>query len=358
MSSIGTDKSSLAIGFCFPVLGAVFVGLRFYTRWHLKQPREIDDWLCIPAWLCVTGCCVSLLAKAFNDLATPESDLDSAAEQQFVAQITGALTVFYNFASAFIKLSILFFYRRIFVGQVFNVCNWILVGLSIVWVVYATLCWLLYCGTDLQANFEGPWDNCPPWGFEIQIGVYVLDTVIDFCLLILPIPLVLRLHLGLHKKLGIVVVFILGGFAFIAGLCNTIIQFVNWVEPIFVEDADGTFFQGISSAIYNWPSIEVGVGLIACNLPSLSHHAAFSVPKQAKRLWDLGRNRTQTTKPSQSLARSSSKEDDIVLVPQRGEFGDSRSYYSKAEEGGKTSGLGAHSVSLHSEDIRSSEQKD
>lgn len=81
MGSIGTDQSSFAIGFAFPILGGTCVGLRFYTRYLNKAERKIDDWLTIPAlvrfriWrageenrltfkkLCVTGDCICLLIR-------------------------------------------------------------------------------------------------------------------------------------------------------------------------------------------------------------------------------------------------------------------------------------------------------
>ena len=142
------------------------------------------------------------------------------------------MAIFWAFANALIKLSILFFYRRVFVGPIFNVATWILISLSIVWLIYDIIGWLLYCGTDLQANFEGPWDNCPLWGFEVQIGVFVLDSFIDFFILILPMPFVSnllrqaifksrtkltftlqvwKLQLGASKKIVIVMIFLLGG---------------------------------------------------------------------------------------------------------------------------------------------------
>ena len=50
--SFASTQSAVAIGFTFPILGAIFVALRFYSRWHLKTPRQIDDWLCVLAWVC------------------------------------------------------------------------------------------------------------------------------------------------------------------------------------------------------------------------------------------------------------------------------------------------------------------
>lgn len=97
-------------------------------------------------------------------------------------------------ANYLIKLIMLFFYRRIFnvTGKAFNICNWTFVGLSTVWFIYAVASWLFYCGTNFEANFEGGWKACAPWGFEIQMGVFAMDSFIDLCLLIMPIPFVSR----------------------------------------------------------------------------------------------------------------------------------------------------------------------
>ncbi len=51
MSGVGTIGSAIAVGFSFPIIDGIFVALRFYTRWQLKAERQLDDWLCIPAWV-------------------------------------------------------------------------------------------------------------------------------------------------------------------------------------------------------------------------------------------------------------------------------------------------------------------
>ena len=114
----------------------------------------------------------------------------SLLRQSNASQTTGALVLFYLVGNAIVKLSFLFFYRRIFIGRAFSVCTWTAMGATIVWLLYSILAWLLYCGPNLQANFEGGWAVCPAWGFEVQIAVFVVDSVIDLAVLILPIPFV------------------------------------------------------------------------------------------------------------------------------------------------------------------------
>ncbi|KAF2184878.1 hypothetical protein K469DRAFT_708651 [Zopfia rhizophila CBS 207.26] len=280
MSSVGTPQSAIAVGFSFPIIDGILVALRFYARQQLKVERGVDDWLCIPAWLCLTGCCASMLTGifkgAFND--APPSDPDHVTEQEHIlAQVTAALVIFWMGANFLIKLIMLFFYRRIFTvtGRAFNICNWILIGLSIFWFVYAVASWLFYCGTNFRANFEGGWKACAPWGFEIQMGVFALDSFIDFCLLVMPIPFIWRIQLDWKRKLALIVVFLLGGFAFVAGLNNTIIQLVELTNPALANSGgEANFFQGSSLLFSNWPAIEIGVGLLASNLPPLSFRIA------------------------------------------------------------------------------------
>ncbi|KAL7625847.1 hypothetical protein AAE478_005070 [Parahypoxylon ruwenzoriense] len=113
-------------------------------------------------------------------------------KERILAQVTAALVILWMDANFLIKLVMLFVYRRIFIGRVFNILNWVLIGLSVVWFIYAVLSRLLYCGTNLKADVEGGWK-------------------------------VWRLQLDLKPKIAVVIVFILGGFAFAAGLNNTII---------------------------------------------------------------------------------------------------------------------------------------
>lgn len=88
-----------------------------------------------------------------------------------------------------------------FIGNSFRICNWTLIVLSLIWFIYGFLSWILYCGTRVQADFEGGWSACDPWGFDIQMSVFVLDSFIDLFILVLPIPFV---SIDLAESLDIV----------------------------------------------------------------------------------------------------------------------------------------------------------
>lgn len=95
-------------------------------------------------------------------------------------------------ALATIKLSILFFYRRIFRGRAFDIASWFLIGVVGVWVVTFFIAILAACGTSIAANFQTLGDlktECVDT-FEILIALAVSDVAVDLAILIMPIPLV------------------------------------------------------------------------------------------------------------------------------------------------------------------------
>ena len=93
---------------------------------------------------------------------------------------------------ATIKMSILFFYRRIFRGRTFDIASWVLVGVVAAWAITFFIAILAACGTSIAANFQtlsalkGECVNT----FDILIALAVSDVAVDLAILIMPIPLV------------------------------------------------------------------------------------------------------------------------------------------------------------------------
>ena len=95
-------------------------------------------------------------------------------------------------ALATIKLSILFFYRRIFRGRAFDIASWVLIGVVGAWAVTFVIAILAACGTSIAANFEtlgALKEECVDT-FDILIALAVSDVVVDLAVLFMPIPLV------------------------------------------------------------------------------------------------------------------------------------------------------------------------
>ena len=93
---------------------------------------------------------------------------------------------------ATIKISILFFYRRIFRGRAFDIASWVLIGVVVAWAITFFIAILAACGTSIAANFQtlGALKGECVNTFDILIALAVSDVAVDLAILIMPIPLV------------------------------------------------------------------------------------------------------------------------------------------------------------------------
>ena len=104
---------------------------------------------------------------------------------------------------ATIKMSILFFYRRIFRGRTFEIASWVLIGVVAAWAITFFIAILAACGTSIAANFQtlsalkGECVNT----FDILIALAVSDVAVDLAILIMPIPLVSPLKFPIRDTL-------------------------------------------------------------------------------------------------------------------------------------------------------------
>lgn len=97
-------------------------------------------------------------------------------------------------ANGCIKLSLLFFYRRLFVGKGFNILSWVLVGVVALWMAVYTFGLFFDCGSDIAANWasiEVVSEKCA-FGYLPTIVYTILDAVLDLIVLVSPLPWVCR----------------------------------------------------------------------------------------------------------------------------------------------------------------------
>lgn len=61
MGIITNNAHSLALGFTFPFVCAAVVFVRFYMRRRRGNALLADDWLCLPAYACLLGLCITII---------------------------------------------------------------------------------------------------------------------------------------------------------------------------------------------------------------------------------------------------------------------------------------------------------
>jgi len=113
-------------------------------------------------------------------------------------------------AFGFIKLSVIFFYRRIFVGKWFNIITWTMAGLSASWGLSIVLGEILTC-SPVAAHWGTRIDLFTKCGntYNFLKTYAVSDVVLDTLILAIPIILVWRLHLPISRKVQICGLFLM-----------------------------------------------------------------------------------------------------------------------------------------------------
>ncbi|PSR82548.1 hypothetical protein BD289DRAFT_488118 [Coniella lustricola] len=269
-------------------LATISVGLRLWARKKKQHAAFLaDDALAIVAWLAV------------------------------------ARSVFELLCLACIKLSAVFFYRRIFTStysvtgkkQWFNVISTVTIVVIILWLITFEFLAGFECGTDIASLWNGNYlKNCTIT-FPFLYGEAVSDFLLDVWILALPIPSVLQLHTSVRRKLEIGGMFLLGYIGLGASIARM-------VEYIVVENGGALLYLygdtdvDDSKAVF-YGILEIGISLVAINLPScwllLTQVAPDKVIRSIRSVISLGslrsgrgdgNNTNETSKKAGSAASS------------------------------------------------------
>jgi hypothetical protein len=116
----------------------------------------------------------------------------------------------YSITTPLVKLSLIFFYRRIFISKGFRMMADGLIAMSILWGVATFLSSALIC-RPLQKF----WDVSIPGkcfdSLKFVLGVQGVNIFLDATILVLPMKAVWGLHRPWQERLALSGVFLLGG---------------------------------------------------------------------------------------------------------------------------------------------------
>ena len=173
------------------------------------------------------------------------------------------------------KLSFVFFFRRIFLGNSrkgpFGITSMVTIVIISIWCSAFFFWFLLSCAT----NFTARWDTvaelhafCPS-DIKSDLALAISDVATDLLVILLPVPMVLKLRMPPKRKLLILAVFALGAIAVAASLVRLAFM-VNITELAagIISDPGADNNLLTTRALY-WSMLESGLALIACCLPTL-----------------------------------------------------------------------------------------
>ncbi|ROW06945.1 hypothetical protein VMCG_04161 [Cytospora schulzeri] len=237
--------------------------LRLFSRWHFNKKYGVDDWLMVT---------VAIINVAFVVLGNYAAMLGFGLDTWYIDpdDLTFALKVFYIGETLYLtllgltKVSVLFFYLRLFPNPRFRVLCWAVMC----WVLVSTTTFVtlqIFQCTPLSAIWESWEGNYPvPYHcFDVNALVYAaagFSIAQDIVILAIPLPLLLRLNTNWRRKVGIVIMFSLGIFVLITSCIRLrfIVQFAKSTNPAW-DYTD----------VLIWSGVEVAVSIIVTSLPAI-----------------------------------------------------------------------------------------
>ncbi|MCJ1265316.1 hypothetical protein MMC22_005192 [Lobaria immixta] len=252
----------------FNIVAFALVAMRLGTRLVSKRKLGLDDCAILVSLIFSVGLsaanCLSVdhgYGKKWTTLA-PE-DLHVALESFWAIQIL------YKFTINLTKTSILLLYLRIFPHKSFRKAVYGLLVFVIGYAVASIVATVFQC-TPIARTFDhdtpGTCINLTAFWYA-NAGANILG---DFAILALPMPVVNSLHLPRRQKLGLMVVFALGGF-----VCVTSILRMTTLES-GSKSKDQTYGTFTSTV---WTTIEANTGIICACLPMLRGPLSHIFPR-------------------------------------------------------------------------------
>ncbi|KAI0403713.1 hypothetical protein F4802DRAFT_616357 [Xylaria palmicola] len=252
--------------------------VRFYTRLSTTARLGIDDWLAIPAVvLCVALAIVQLIAATAGGLGghqqMDENGLPGHTAQLYVYEKTRyAFQVIGAAGLCIIKLSVLFFFRRIFRVPVFIFINNIVIGLTAAWGIAYIFALAFQCvpPSTLWDKLESEYGDRCVMVLPFYLSFAFTDLILDVIIFVLPVPHLYQLNMPVRQKLGVALIFFLGSLVVAIGITRTIIY--TWVVD-FASHRPLLWFGDLtwySSGVLFWHLAENAVGVLCACMPSFA----------------------------------------------------------------------------------------
>ena len=157
-----------------------------------------------------------------------------------------------------IKLSVLFLYRRLFIGTTFHYYSLTLCALLFTWTLAFFFAFAFSCGVHPEYWWLSPTTRakCDYAAFrKYNLAFAVSDVVTDLMVLLTPLPIVWKLKMSIGERVGVSVVFGLGFLSTAAAVARLVYVVVyDWTaEPNGGADIIGESSVLLSYHVQNLP---------------------------------------------------------------------------------------------------------
>ncbi|UNI23777.1 hypothetical protein JDV02_009577 [Purpureocillium takamizusanense] len=258
----------------FSILAAVFIVQRFAYKIYQKLAICLDDWFALLTMI------IAVPGAIINAHYVPANGLGRDIWTLTPQQITTFLKLFYFQEIIYVievsvlKLSFLFFYRRIFPGTTIRWLVWGTIACNtLVGAVFTLVC-IFQC-RPIQYFWE-QWDQ-EHRGQCLNINAIgwssaAISIALDVWMLALPLWQIRTLRLDWKKKIGV-------GLMFGTGAFITIVSILRLRSLLaFRSDSMNPTWEFFEVGL--WSAVEICIGIVCACLPSLRLLLVHAFPKQ------------------------------------------------------------------------------
>ncbi|KAK7979912.1 ATP dependent DNA ligase domain-containing protein [Apiospora arundinis] len=244
------------------LVALICLALRLWIRVRQLHKAWWDDWVMVVAGICCAGTTLDVILA--TQLYGWDRHVWDVPYWMLVQgrKVSAAGQAFFVFASGLGKLSILLSYLRIALpGTLFRRLTWGAVAFNVLtMIVFFVLLWAQCSPPSSYWNLDRTEQDCISEvpGIMSQAVVTVLT---DFIVFVLPMPTLYRLSLPMRQRVGLMILFGLGGVVVVAGCMRT-----YWVHRVEVETYDVTW-EGWE--LWIWAAVEANLGVICGCAPIL-----------------------------------------------------------------------------------------
>lgn len=200
----------------FTAVGMGLTALRFWSRISFsKQQIGLDDWFIIGGLVFVCACSSIQFYNAIDGTGgSAITEKDDEKRQITSHKMNLIMIVIEKPAFGFIKLSLLFFYKRIFnIWPSFRHANNILIWVIVLWTASFALADLVICRDKLYLEWGIDQTKAKAYCGDkgLLLLMFAITSVLtDMMVLILPFVYVSRLQMAKQKKWAAMIIFLLG----------------------------------------------------------------------------------------------------------------------------------------------------
>ncbi|CAJ2512717.1 Uu.00g008360.m01.CDS01 [Anthostomella pinea] len=272
---VGEDRRSLVyiLAIVFGALGLLAFCLRCLARFVGSRMWDWDD---------TAMCFVMLFMIPLQALSIPLSQhglgLDmwnvSFDDIEEILHLYFFDEILYITALALTKVSILFFYLKVFPKKSFKICTWTLIAANLTYAL--TYDFLLIFQCDPIPGAWLFWDGTFHGTREcLNINILgwsaaAINITLDLAVILLPMPELFMLSMSMRKKLQIVAMFAVGLFI-------TVISVVR-LHSLIIFGKTSNLTQDYVEVGY-WSTIEVPIGVICACMPAIRSLFSLAFPR-------------------------------------------------------------------------------